>query len=270
MHNKTLFRLAGVTLSLSLAWSTANAAPLRVAADPVPHAEILNFVKKIDPELDLKVVELTSGVNANELLANGDVDANYFQHLPYLKDQEKALGKTFAVAAAVHIEPLGAYSRKHKNLASLPEGAVVAVPNNPANLSRALFLLQKAGLITLNAKFTDPSTTLATVKDISGNAKHLKILEVEAAQLPRSLEDVDLAVINGNYALEAGLVPVKDALSLESAAGNPYANLLVTTPARVNDPRIRALAKDLTSPQVAEFIRQRYSGSVIPVVQPHD
>ncbi|MDK7154737.1 MetQ/NlpA family ABC transporter substrate-binding protein, partial [Klebsiella pneumoniae] len=101
------FKLAGVALSLSLAWTSVQAAALRVAADPVPHAEILNYIKKIDPSLDLKVVELTSGVNANELLASGDVDANYFQHVPYLKDQEKALGKTFAVAATVHIEPLG-------------------------------------------------------------------------------------------------------------------------------------------------------------------
>ena len=239
------FKLAGVALSLSLAWTSAQAAALRVAADPVPHAEILNYIKKIDPSLDLKVVELTSGVNANELLASGDVDANYFQHVPYLKDQEKALGKTFAVAATVHIEPLGIYSHKHKDFSSLPENATVAVPNN--------------------TKFTDPATTLATPKDIVENPKHLKILEIESPQIPRSLDDVDLAVINGNYALEAGLVPAKDALGLESAEHNPYANILVTTPALANDPRIKALAKDLTSPQVAEFIRKTYNGSVIPV-----
>lgn len=180
------FKLAGVALSLSLAWTSAQAAALRVAADPVPHAEILNYIKKIDPSLDLKVVELTSGVNANELLASGDVDANYFQHVPY-------------------------------------------------------------------------------PKDIVENPKHLKILEIESPQIPRSLDDVDLAVINGNYALEAGLVPAKDALGLESAEHNPYANILVTTPALANDPRIKALAKDLTSPQVAEFIRKTYNGSVIPV-----
>lgn len=154
MMKYAAFKLAGVALSLSLAWSSAQAAALRVAADPVPHAEILNYIKKIDPSLDLKIVELTSGVNANELLANGDVDANYFQHVPYLKDQEKALGKTFAVAATVHIEPLGIYSRKHKDFKSLPENATVAVPNNTTNLSRALFLLQNQGLIKLAAKFT--------------------------------------------------------------------------------------------------------------------
>lgn len=264
---KATFALAGIALSLALA-ANVQAEALRIAADPVPHAEILNFIKKQDPKLDLKIVELTSGVNANELLANGDVDANYFQHVPYLKDQEKALGKTFVVAATVHIEPLGIYSRKHKDFASVPEGATVAVPNNATNLSRALFLLQSQGLIKLNAKFTDPASTLATPKDIAENPKKLKILEIESPQIPRSLDDVDLAVINGNYALEAGLSPAKDALGQEKAEHNPYANILVTTPALANDPRIKALAKDLASPQVAEFIRQHYNGSVIPVATP--
>ncbi|HAU8265893.1 TPA: ABC transporter substrate-binding protein [Kluyvera intermedia] len=259
------FKLAGVALSLSLAWGTAQAEALRIAADPVPHAEILNYVKKLDPKLDIKIVELTSGANANELLASGDVDANYFQHVPYLKSQEKALGKTFAVAATVHIEPLGIYSHKYKDFKSVPEGATVAVPNNVTNLSRALFLLQSQGLIKLDAKFTDPASTLATPKDIVENPKHLKILEVESPQIPRSLDDVALAVINGNYALEAGLSPAKDALGLESAEHNPYANILVTNPSLANDPRIKELAKDLTSPQVAEFIRKTYNGSVIPV-----
>ncbi len=259
------FKLAGVALSLSLAWGTAQAEALRIAADPVPHAEILNYVKKLDPKLDIKIVELTSGANANELLASGDVDANYFQHVPYLKSQEKALGKTFAVAATVHIEPLGIYSHKYNDFKSLPDGATVAVPNNVTNLSRALFLLQSQGLIKLDAKFTDPASTLATPKDIVENPKHLKILEVESPQIPRSLDDVALAVINGNYALEAGLSPAKDALGLESAEHNPYANILVTNPSLANDPRIKELAKDLTSPQVAEFIRKTYNGSVIPV-----
>lgn len=156
------------------------------------------------------MVELTSGVNANELLASGDVDANYFQHVPYLKDQEKALGKTFAVAATVHIEPLGIYSHKHKDFSSLPENATVAVPNNTTNLSRALFLLQAQKLIKLDPKFTDPATTTATPKDIVENPKHLKILEIESPQI-RAPSTMSTAVINGNYALEAGTVPAKDA-----------------------------------------------------------
>ncbi|CPR18520.1 MetQ/NlpA family ABC transporter substrate-binding protein [Brenneria goodwinii] len=265
MKKHVIFSLAGVALSVSMAFSAQAADALRVAADPVPHAEILAQVKKIDPSLDLNVVELTSGVNANELLAHGDVDANYFQHVPYLRDQEKALGKEFVVAATVHIEPLGIYSRKHKTLNDVPDNATVAVPNNVTNLSRALYLLQSHGLIKLKSGYDDPAKDQATPKDIAENPKHLQIKEIEAAQIPRSLDDVDLAVINGNYALEAGLVPAKDSLGLESASDNPYANILVTTPALKDDPRIKQLAKDLESSQIADFINSRYNGSVIPV-----
>jgi len=257
--------LSGVALSVALSFSASAADALRIAADPVPHAEILNFVKKSDPSLDLKIIELTSGVNANELLAHGDVDANYFQHVPYLRDQEKALGQKFVVAATVHIEPLGIYSSKVKSLKDVKEGATVAVPNNVTNLSRALYLLQSQGLIKLKPGYSDPAKDQATPKDIAENPKKLKILEVESPQIPRALGDVDLAVINGNYALEAGLTPSKDALGLESAEHNPYANILVTTPKLANDPRILRLAKDLQSKQVADFIQQNYRGSVIPV-----
>ena len=247
--------------------ASGDLTPIKVAASATPHAEILEQAKPLLAEqgYDLQVTVFNDYVQPNEVVESGDFDANYFQHVPYLKDQEKALGKTFAVAATVHIEPLGIYSHKHKDFSSLPENATVAVPDNTTNLSRALFLLQAQKLIKLDPKFTDPATTLATPKDIVENPKHLKILEIESPQIPRSLDDVDLAVINGNYALEAGLVPAKDALGLESAEHNPYANILVTTPALANDPRIKALAKDLTSPQVAEFIRKTYNGSVIPV-----
>ncbi|MEQ4531788.1 MAG: MetQ/NlpA family ABC transporter substrate-binding protein [Mixta sp.] len=267
MIKNTFFALAGLSFFIA---QSLHAAPLRIAADPVPHAEILEYVKKIDPKLDLDIVELNGGVNANELLASGDVEANYFQHLPYLKDQEKALGKTFSVVANVHIEPLGIYSHKVKSLAALPQGASIAVPNNTTNLSRALWLLQDKGVIRLNAT-GEAESTLVTPADISKNPKKIKIIEIESPQLPRALDDVDAAIINGNYALEAGLTPAKDALGLESAEHNPYANLLVTVPKLANDPRILQLAKDLTSPQVATFIRQNYKGSVIPVAdEKHD
>ncbi|MDA5533697.1 ABC transporter substrate-binding protein [Yersinia mollaretii] len=261
-----LVRAALLTALASTFTLSAHAAEaLRVAADPVPHAEILQFVQKLDPSLNLKVIEIPNGVNSNELLAHGDVDANYFQHVPYLRSQEQALGQKFAVAATVHIEPLGVYSHKHKTFADVPDKGSVAVPNNVTNLSRALYLLQDQGLITLKPGFTDPAKNQATPKDIASNPKHLKILEIESPQIPRSLDDVDLAVINGNYALEAGLNPAKDALGLEKAAGNPYANILVTTPSLANDPRIIQLAKDLQSPEVAKFITEKYAGSVIPV-----
>ncbi|MFU2319050.1 MetQ/NlpA family ABC transporter substrate-binding protein [Rahnella sp. PCH160] len=256
-----LTAVAALLSSLS-AWA---AEPLRVQADPVPHAEILAYVQKIDPSLNLKVIEIPSGVNPNELLAHGDVDANYFQHVPYLLSQEKALHEKFEVAATVHIEPLGVYSSRHKSYAEVPQNGTVAVPNNETNLSRALYLLQSQGLITLKAGFTDPAKNQATPRDIATNPKNLKILEVESPQIPRSLPDVDLAVINGNFALEAGLSPAKDALGLEKAQGNPYANILVTTEKLKNDPRIKQLAKDLESPQVAEFIKEKFKGSVLPV-----
>ncbi|PKH26925.1 metal ABC transporter substrate-binding protein [Enterobacterales bacterium CwR94] len=261
MMKRTLMTLTGLALMVT---QSLQAAPLRIAADPVPHAGILEYVKKIDPSLDFTVIEMSGTANPNELLKAGEIDANYFQHLPYLKEQEKALNTTFTVVANVHIEPLGIYSRKIKRLQDLPEGASIAVPNNTTNLSRALWLLQANGVLKLNAQ-GEPGSVLVTPRDISENPKKVKIVEVESPQIPRSLDDVDAGIINGNYALEAGLVPAKDALGLESAQHNPYANLLVTTPALAKDPRIQQLAKDLTSPQVAEFIRKEYNGSVIPV-----
>ncbi|SCX37210.1 D-methionine transport system substrate-binding protein [Pseudomonas sp. NFACC25] len=261
-----MLKKATLTLAALLAsFSVSAADPLRVAVDPIPHAQILEYVQKLDPSLNLKIIEIPSGVNSNELLAHGDVDANYFQHLPYLNSQEQALGQKFAVAATVHIEPLGIYSRRHVSFAQVPDKGTVAVPNNVTNLSRALYLLQANGLIKLKPGFNDPAKDQATPKDIAENPRHLKILEIESPQIPRALEDVDLAVINGNFALEAGLEPAKDALGLEQAKGNPYANILVTTPKLLQDSRIQKLANDLRSPAVAKFITEKYAGSVIPV-----
>lgn len=264
MLKKTGLTLA-VLSALFVSFEAVAVEPLRVAADPVPHAQILAYIQKIDPQLNLKVIEIPNGVNSNELLVHGDVDANYFQHLPYLQSQEQALGEKLAVAATVHIEPLGIYSHRHKRFDQVPVKGTVAVPNNVTNLSRALYLLQDNGLIKLKEGFNDPATDQATPRDIAENPRQLKILEIESPQIPRALDDVDLAVINGNYALEAGLVPAKDALGLEKAEHNPYANILVTTPKLQDDPRIKQLAKDLNSSQVAKFITDNYSGSVIPV-----
>lgn len=259
-------KTSALTLAALLAAFNVSAADaLRVVADPIPHAQILEYVQTLDPSLKLNIIEIPSGVNSNELLAHGDVDANYFQHLPYLKSQEQALGQKFAVAATVHIEPLGIYSHRHTRFDQVPDNGTVAVPNNVTNLSRALYLLQANGLITLKPGFNDAAKDQATPKDIAENPKHLKILEIESPQIPRALDDVDLAVINGNFALEAGLEPAKDALGLEQAKGNPYANILVTTPKLLEDPRVQQLAKDLRSPAVAKFISEKYAGSVIPV-----
>lgn len=250
--------------ALSLLSGAALSAPLRIVASSVPHAEILRFVKeKLAPDLDVAIIEISGDIRPNSLILHGDADANFFQHAPYLRTEEAQLGTTFAVTAATHIEPLGIYSRKVKSLADVPAGATVALPNNVTNLSRALNLLQASGLITLKAGLKDGQ--LATPSDVADNPKRIALIQVAPAQLPRSIDDVTLAIINGNYALEAGLTPAKDALALEKAENNPYANIFVTTQALAKDPRVQRLSTLLASPEVATFIREKYRGSVVPV-----
>ncbi len=248
---------------MGLSPARAAAPPLRVVASSVPHAEILEFVaEKLASDLPLKVIEISGDLRPNALLRDGDADANFFQHVPYLRSEEAAMGLRFAVIAAVHIEPLGLYSRRAKSLADLPVGGVVALSNNVSNTSRGLSLLQANDLIRLRAA---EAGIKATLDDVIENPKNFRFVEIAPPQLPRSLDDVALAVINGNYALEAGLEPARDALALERAEGNPYANVLVTTEGLAKDPRVERLAMLLTSADVAAFIRNRYRGSVIPV-----
>jgi D-methionine transport system substrate-binding protein len=210
--------------------------------------------------LKLKIVEFSDYVQPNLQLQDGQLDANYFQHKPYLDDFNASKGTKLRFVTAVHLEPLGLYSKKVKDVASLPQGGTVAVPNDATDLGRALKLLAANGLITLKP---DAGTT-ATERDVIGNPKGLTFRPLEAAQLPRSLDDVDAAVINGNYALEAHLNPATDALVLEKAEGNPYANGLVVTEGHENDPRVATLAKLLTGPEVKQYIEQTFKGSVIP------
>lgn len=253
--------LAG-TLALAVTGARA-ATPLRVIASSVPHAEILRYVTDdLAPDFPMRVIEISGEVRPNALLRDGDADANFFQHVPYLRAEEAQLGVRFAVVASVHVEPLGIYARRVKTLAEVARGARVAVANDVTNFTRGLRLLQANGLIRLRSDDTD---AVATLGDIAENPKDLHIVEVARPQLPRSLDDVALAVINGNDALEFGLVPARDALALERAEGNPYANVLVTTEALAKEARIQRLAGLMTSPEVARFIRDRYRGSVIPV-----
>lgn len=250
--------------ALALAVTGARAAtPLRVIASSVPHAEILRYVTDdLAPDFPVRVIEISGDVRPNALLRDGDADANFFQHVPYLRAEEAQLGVRFAVVASVHVEPLGIYARRVKTLADLARGARVAVANDVTNFTRGLRLLQANGLIRLRS---DDADSVATLRDIAENPKDLHIVEVARPQLPRSLDDVTLAVINGNDALEFGLVPARDALALERAEGNPYANVLVTTEALAKEARIQRLAGLMTSAEVARFIRDRYKGSVIPV-----
>jgi D-methionine transport system substrate-binding protein len=254
---------ARVLLALALfVASVADAATLTIAASAVPHAEILEFVKpQLKAEgIDLQVKVFTDYVQPNLQVEEHQLDANFFQHKPYLDAFNREHG-THLVAvpgSAVHIEPLGAYSKKLKSVAQLHDGAVIAVPNDPSNSARALLLLQKQGLIQLK----DPSNIFATAHDISSNPKHLKVRELEAATLPRVLDDVDLALINTNYALAAGLGPTRDALFIEGS-DSPYANLIAARPDNVNSPALRKVVEALRSPAAKKFIQEKYRGAVV-------
>ena len=241
--------------------SAAQAETLRVAASAVPHAEILNFVKpalaKEGVELDVKV--FTDYVQPNVQVAEKRLDANFFQHQPYLDEINKSRGTSLVSVGGVHVEPFGAYSSKIKDLKDLPQGANVVIPNDATNGGRALLLLQKAGVITLK----DPTNILSTPKDIAENPKGIKVRELEAATLPRVLTQVDLALINTNYALEAKLNPTQDALAIEGS-DSPYVNILVTRADNKDAEAVQKLVKALHSAEVKQFIEEKYKGAVVP------
>jgi D-methionine transport system substrate-binding protein len=241
--------------------SAAPAVRLKVGATPVPHAEILEVVRPMlaAKGIDLEIIEFTDYVTPNLALNDGDIDANFFQHVPYLESFATDRRLNITYLAKVHIEPMGAYSRRYESADELPNRAKVGIPNDPTNGGRALLLLQKYGLIALDPK----AGISATVFDITSNPKNLQITELDAAQLPRSLEDMDLAIINSNFALEAKLVPTKDALFMEDA-DSPYANVLAVRTADVSNEALRELARALMSPEIADFILREYEGSVVP------
>ena len=239
---------------------------LKVAASPTPHAEILNVAKEVLAEqgIDLEVVEFSDYVQPNLVTENGEVDANYFQHTPYLDSFNEENGTHLVSVGAVHYEPFGIYPGKSDDLANIADGATIAVPNDTTNEARALQLLAAQGLITVR----DGAGLTATVNDITENPHNLQIKEIEAAQLPRTVQDVDFAVINGNYAMEAGFSVGKDALATEDAsseAAQTYANVLVVKEGRENDPAIQALYAALTGDKVKDYINSTYDGAVVPI-----
>ncbi|WP_433533244.1 MetQ/NlpA family ABC transporter substrate-binding protein [Micromonospora sp. CA-263727] len=242
--------------------STPTDAALKVGVSPVPHGEILTYIKDNLAEpagLKLEIVEFTDYVQPNSALADGQLDANYFQHIPYLDEEKAAKGYKFTALKPVHIEPLGLYSKKVTSLADLPEKGVVAIPNDPSNSGRALNLLARNGVITLR----DGAGVKATQRDIVDNPKQLEFRELEAAQLPRSLQDTAASIINGNYAIETGLTPATDALVLEQGDDNPYANLVVVRDGGESDRRVQKLEELLHSAEVKKFIDEKYKGSVL-------
>jgi D-methionine transport system substrate-binding protein len=234
---------------------------LTVAATAMPHAEILKQAKPLLAKegVELQVKVFADYVQPNTQVAEKNIDLNYFQTKPYLDAFNRERGTRLTIITGVHIEPFGAYSRKYKSIAELPDGASVTLPNDPSNNSRALLLLARNGLITLE----DPRNEMSTLKDIAATPKHLHCRELEAAMLPRTLDEVDLALINTNYALAAGLNPTKDALLIEDK-NSPYVNYLVGRPDNQNDPRVQKLARALTSPEIKAFIEQKYHGAVLP------
>jgi D-methionine transport system substrate-binding protein len=256
---KTLL-LTALAAALSVGLSHAGE-KLSVAATPVPHAEILELIK---PQLaqqgvDLEVKVFTDYVQPNLQVSQKNLDANYFQTKPYLDTFNAQRGTELVIVQGVHVEPFGGYSRKYKSLDELPDGATIAIPNEVSTSGRALLLLQKAGLLTLK----DPTSAQSLPRDIAENPRNFKFRELEAATLPRVLHQVDLALINTNYALEAKLNPSEDALVIEGS-DSPYVNYLVARPDNQDSEALKKLSAALTSPEVKAFIEQRYKGAVLP------
>lgn len=240
----------------------ANAGTLKVGATPVPHAEILEHVKPIVAKqgVDLQIIEFNDYVQPNLAVDDGELDANFFQHRPYLDTFVADHGSDLVAVAGIHIEPMGLYSNRIKSLQDLKSGDTIAIPNDPTNGGRALLLLHSAGLI----KVANPQDVTTTVLDIVENPKNLEFKELEAAQLPRALPDVTAAVINTNYAMPAGLNPLKDAIIIESA-DSPYVNILVANTKSAKNPDMKILIDAMTSQETADFINKKYNGAVVPV-----
>lgn len=257
--------LAACGNSGSASSSASETKTLTVAASPSPHAEILNnfAVPKLkDQNIDLEVKEYTDYIIPNQVTSSGEVDANYFQHINYLNNYNKENGTDLVGVAAIHYEPFGIYAGKSSDLKNIADGAQIAVPNDPTNEGRAFLLLQQEGLVTLK----DPENLEATPVDVAENPHSLNFVEVEAAAVPRQLQDVDFAVINGNYAIEAGL-HVSDAVVVEAADGTAveqYANYIVTTPDKQDDDRIKALVSVLTSDDFKTYLKDTYDEDVLP------
>lgn len=238
---------------------------LTIAATPTPHAEILNAAKELMAEkgIELEVVEFTDYVQPNKVVDAGDVDANYFQHTPYLENFNEEQGTNLVSAGAIHYEPLGIYPGKSNDLANIPDGAEIIVPNDATNEARALLLLEANGIITLK----EDAGLNATANDIAENPYNVKIVEMEAAQIARAVEDADFVVLNGNYALQANFSVEKDALAKEEAdseAAQTYANIIAVREGDEDREEIKALVEVLKSDEIKSFIETTYEGAVLP------
>lgn len=244
---------------------TGDPVTIKVGANITPHAEILREAQPILAEqgITLEIVELEDSVTPNTGVIEGSLDANYFQHVPYLEQFNEENGSDIVSIGAIHYEPFGVYAGKTTSLADLPDGATVAVPNNVTNEARALLLLQQEGILTLK----DDAGINATVEDIVDNPKNIQFKELAPEQLVQALPDVDVAVINGNYAIEGGL-SVKDALAVEAndgLAAQTYGNIIATSPEKENDDALKALVSVLQSKAISDYINNTYDGAVVPL-----
>lgn len=263
--NKTLQTAAVLLCGFSLIVScsgTSDSKVLTIAASPEPHAAILHCIADdlAAQDITLKITEFTDYITPNDAVESGEQLANFFQHVPYMQSFNQEHGYHLVSAGTVHVEPLALYSKKHTALNQFQKGASIAIPNDPTNEARALLLLESNGLITLRAE----AGLSATPMDITDNPHELQFLEIEAASLPRILDDVDGAVINGNYAIPAGFSAAKDGLLVEGK-DSPYANIIAVKAGNENDPRIKALLKALQSQRIKDFISREYpNGEVLP------
>jgi D-methionine transport system substrate-binding protein len=259
--NKLIAVLA-VACAMTLQPAARAADKIVVGASPTPHAEILENIKPMLAKegVDLQVVVFTDYIQPNMQLAQKRIDANFFQHKPFMDEFNRSRGTDIVAVSDIFIAPFGAYSSKVKDIKQLKDGAVIAIPNDAVNGGRALQLLHQAGIVQL----ADPGNTKSTVKDITANPKHVTIKQLEAPMLPRVLPEVDLAIINTTFALEAKLDPTKDALFLEGGQ-SAYANLLAARPDDKDTPAMHKLVEALRSPQAAQFMRDRFKGSIVPV-----
>ena len=262
---RVLASIAAATLTLALAVPAAAEGTIKVAASPTPHAEILDAAKEILAEegWDLEVTEFEDYVQPNLVVESGDFDANYFQHVPYLESFNEEKGTHLVDAGDIHYEPFGIYPGTKKSLDELEDGDTIAVPNDTTNEARALLLLQDNGVLTLK----EGAGLTATVNDIESTTKDIKVQELEAAQVPRVLGEVAFAVINGNYAVEAGLSVADDAIAYEasdSEAAKTYVNIIAVKEGNENNEGIVALVDALKSDEIKDFINETYNGAVIP------
>ncbi|MCI5628056.1 MAG: MetQ/NlpA family ABC transporter substrate-binding protein [Clostridium sp.] len=255
----TLAGVISASLLVGCSSTSGEDKTIKVGASPTPHAEILEVAKPLLEKqgYSLEVVEFDDYVLPNTSLAEGDLDANYFQHIPYLEQMNSEKDLKLTYTAKVHIEPMGIYSEKHDSLDDLAEGAKIAVPNDATNEARALQLLAKNGIIEVADK------ELITAKDITKNTKNVEIVEVDAASAPSTLSDVDFAVINTNYALNVDLNPTKDALAIESS-DSPYVNILACREDNKDSEKVKALTEALNSKEVKSFMEEKYDGSIVP------